>query len=335
MNIRNLYKKEIGGSRAKQIHRPFKKNQVAKKEFRVIKAQYPYHSIQIDLADFNRYKSDNKNFRYLFLIEDIYSRYLWCYAVKTKEQSVLAKIFEEWLISQKHKVENVTSDREFNSTRFHNLAARYGFKQWYADILRTGNVSQGQKMRTGCIERLVRTLRGKIALHMTENNTKTFIHAVPQIVKEYNHTKHSAHLKTPYEVLTGRAEPEFKNERFVPHIKKGAIVRRLLARRKFAKEAEPYWSSELYRVVGRDLNRYVIENIQTGRREPRPYAVHQLMPVKPPPVTSRKVPPPTPATSRKRPPAPVTSRKGAPPPVTSRRSSRNRTSKYASLAGMG
>ena len=330
------YKKEVGGSQARQIHRPFRRNFVAKREFRKIVAKYPYHGVSIDLADFNRVKTHNKGFRYVFIIIDTYSRYVWAYPVKNKQQKVLAEIFEGWLRSQKFKVENVNSDREFDNNRFHDLAQTYGFVQWFGDILRTGNVAQGEKFRTGLVERFVRNLRRRIAIYSTENQTKTFVPALPQIIKEYNNTKHSAHLKTPHQVITGAANPEFEHQRFVKDIRMGAIVRRLLARRKFAKESEPFWSSELYRIVGRDRNRYIIENVETARREPRPYAVHQLMP-----VTSRPKKQAPPVTSRKRGSTPrnITSKK-VPPPVTSRnngsprRSNRKRKSKYASLAGM-
>ena len=276
---KTIWKKEQGGTVAGQIHRPYKKNQVAKTEFRTITPNHPYHSVQIDLADFNRLKDANKNYRYLFSIIDVYSRYAWCYPVQTKDQKMLAGIFEQWLKQQSTKVENLTSDREFDSTRFHELAKRYGFTQWYGDILRTGENKEAEKSRTGIVERFVRTLRRLISLYLTSHDTRTYITALPQLLKEYNHRQHSSLLASPYEVITKKKKRDLKAERFVKGIQMGTHVRRLLARRKFAKSSEPYWSTEIYEVVGRDRNRYMIRNLSTGKMEDRPYAVYQLLPV--------------------------------------------------------
>ena len=259
-----VFKEASKKSVAKQIHQKFIFSKVAKKEFRKTVAKYPYHSVQIDFADFTRYTSpQNRNVRFLLVIVDVYSRYMWVIPSTRKKKSELSKKFEEWL-KQHPEIENLTSDLEFKENYFNTLAKKYKYKQWFSDILRTGEEKHGEKFRTGLVERSIRTLRERIGHYMTSHNTRKYIDALPSIVKAYNYSVHSAHKKTPVQVLNKTAKPDFEIPKFVKGVKIGSLGRLLLARRKFAKTDEPYWSTELYKVVEQTRNRYIVENIETG-----------------------------------------------------------------------
>ena len=362
---------------------------MAKKEYRAIKATHPFHSVQIDLADFQRLKAfQKKEIAYLLIILDIYTRYMWIIPLQTKHKKEMGEAFEEWIkdmyLKFKKKLENLTSDQEFDNKVFNDLAQRYGYRQWFAD--------KGEKNRTGVVERSIRSVRRLIALHMSNNNTAEYVSALPRILREYNHRIHSAHNQKPYDILHGNNNPEWAPDKFVWDIRNGSRVRIRLNRRKFAKSNEPYWSAEVYEVVDREKFRYRLRD-SDGNILDKLYAVHQLMVVKPgtknlkqeyikqierqaqkdkivkklrkegvkpdediikkglssrkePPdarktATSSRKKPPKPRKRSKEPPKPKKRRKAPkpkptkePPKLGLRRSTRNRKSKYKSLAGM-
>jgi len=54
----------------------------------------------------------------------------------------------------------------------------------------------------GIIERFNKTLLNRIRKYMTANDTVKYVDALNQIVKKYNHTKHSTINRTPHGLKT-------------------------------------------------------------------------------------------------------------------------------------
>ena len=72
----------------------------------------------IDLADMIDYKnSNNKGYRYKFIIIDNFSKYLWAIHLKTKYSQTITKEFSNILTTSKRKPLKIESDR---GTDFHN-----------------------------------------------------------------------------------------------------------------------------------------------------------------------------------------------------------------------
>ena len=56
----------------------------------------------IDLADFSDYRTkNNKGFRYIFIIIDNYSKYLWCIPLKSKYSQTITNEFSNILKTSK------------------------------------------------------------------------------------------------------------------------------------------------------------------------------------------------------------------------------------------
>ena len=50
-----------------------------------IVAYYPLSLIQMDIFDLSKYASSNKQHKYILCIIDVYTRYVWCYKMKNKD----------------------------------------------------------------------------------------------------------------------------------------------------------------------------------------------------------------------------------------------------------
>ena len=69
----------------------------------------------IDLADFSDYKTSNiKGFRYIFIVIDNFSKYLWAIPLKNKYSQTITNEFSNILTKSKRKPLKIESDRELN-----------------------------------------------------------------------------------------------------------------------------------------------------------------------------------------------------------------------------
>ena len=78
----------------------------------------------IDLADFSDYKtSNNKGYRYIFIIIDNFSKYLWAIPLKNKYSQTITNEFSNILSTSKRKPLKVEPDRvsEFFNSIFQNF----------------------------------------------------------------------------------------------------------------------------------------------------------------------------------------------------------------------
>ena len=78
----------------------------------------------IDLADMIDYKvSNNKSYRYIFIIIDKYSKYLWAEPLKNKTSQTTTIEFSNILTTSKRKSLKIESDKgsEFYNSIFHNF----------------------------------------------------------------------------------------------------------------------------------------------------------------------------------------------------------------------
>ena len=77
----------------------------------------------IDLADMFDYKtSNNKGFRYIFIVIDNISKYLWAIPLKNKYSQTITNEFSNILTTSKRKPLQIESDRgtEFYNSIFQN-----------------------------------------------------------------------------------------------------------------------------------------------------------------------------------------------------------------------
>ena len=85
-----------------------------KKNYRTNKIVYNHidEIWSIDLADFLDYKtSNNKGFRYIFVIIDNFRKYLWCIPLKNKNSKTVTDVFSIILTTPKRSPIKSESDR--------------------------------------------------------------------------------------------------------------------------------------------------------------------------------------------------------------------------------
>ena len=145
----------------------------------------------IDLADMIDYKiSNNKVFRYVFVIIDNYSKYLWALPLKNKYSKTITDEFSNVLSKSKRRPLKLESDRG---------------SEWYNSIfqnfLRSKNIHQcsrfTDKVPSSIAERVFRTIRNLLMKPIFLAGNADWLSELPSIVKQYNNTIHQSKLMTP------------------------------------------------------------------------------------------------------------------------------------------
>ena len=160
----------------------------------------PMEHLQMDLVDFTQYKDSNNGFAWLLTIMCIFSKFLWAVPLMNKEATTvgnaLIQLFSQWGAPSILQSDN---GKEFVAEVIGRICSSLGIE------LRHGRprhpMSQGQ------VERVNQTIgRGFTKMLWDDNNQLQHVDwtsHLPKFVFSYNTTIHSAHNKTPREVLFG------------------------------------------------------------------------------------------------------------------------------------
>ena len=144
----------------------------------------------IDLADMIDYKTtNNKGFRYIFIIIDNFSKYLWAIRLKNKYSQTITNEFSNILTTSKRKPLKIESDR---GAEFYNSISQ--------NFLRSKNIhhySQFTDKRPSLCERLIRTIRNLLKKPVFEKGSADWLSELPSVIKQYNNTIHHSIKMTP------------------------------------------------------------------------------------------------------------------------------------------
>ena len=143
-----------------------------------------------DLADMSTFSEFNQGFKFLLLVIDIFSKYGWIIPLKKGGKTVasaLKTIFKE----RKPEKMWVDKGKEFYNKDVKDLIELY---------------STENEEKSSVVERWIMTMKEKMWKYFTDNNTNVYIDTLPDLVKDYNNTKHSSIKMTPVEASEKRNE---------------------------------------------------------------------------------------------------------------------------------
>ena len=144
----------------------------------------------IDLADFSDYKtSNNKGFRYIFIVIDNFSKYLWTIPLKNKYSQTITNEFSNILIKSKRKPIKIESDRgsEFYNSIFQNF-------------LKSKNIHHYSRFTDkgpSIAERVIRTVRSLLKKPIFLAGNADCVSELPSVIKQYNNTIDHSIKMTP------------------------------------------------------------------------------------------------------------------------------------------
>ena len=197
---------------------------------------------QIDLLDMQKYSKENDGYRYICVIIDCFSRYVWVKPLKNKTGKATVKALALLLMNERPKLIQADQGTEFFNRDVKRMLEAFGPKLYhtYTD------------KKAAIVERVQRTLRGRLGRLFTKRGNFKWIDKIDDIVTAYNNTHHSSIKMKPADVDEEHIANIFFNS--LPNLKKtikfsnGVRVRILIKKNQFAKEFEKSWSEEIFKI---------------------------------------------------------------------------------------
>ena len=132
-----------------------------------------------DLADLSSLSRYNNGYKYILVFVDVFSRFVLKRKDVNRVYDALKKILNSGYFNHLKRL-NTNEGREFYNEKVKKLLSS-------KDIILYSISSRESKVAIA--ERFVHTLKGKLSRYMTHQNTKKYIHILPDVIKSYNLTQ--------------------------------------------------------------------------------------------------------------------------------------------------
>ena len=167
-------KKTLAEELHKPVRRKFKRHRVLVNGINKIWAT--------DLVDMQAFTKFNRGVKYLLAVIDVFSKYGWLIPLKDKTGKSVASALKTILKGRKLGKIWVDKGKEFYNKDVKDLIILY---------------STQNEEKACMVESWIRTMKEKMSKYFSANSTNVYIDVLPDLVKEYNNTRHSSIKMTP------------------------------------------------------------------------------------------------------------------------------------------
>ena len=195
-----------------------------------------------DLIEVINISKQNKGFKYLLTVVDVFSKYAWVEPIKNKTGKAVTEAFEKILKQGRKPIQLQTDDgKEFYNKTFQTLLNKYKIHHF----------STSGDTKASVVERFNRTLKQRMYRYFTTNNTLKFVPVLQSLVKGYNRSYHRSIKMAPNQVTEANSSEVYanlyKNKKVKkPALKVGDRVRLNKKFRLFKKGYLPGWTEEVF-----------------------------------------------------------------------------------------
>jgi transposase InsO family protein len=197
--------------------------------------------------------------KYLLTCIDVYSRYVFIQALRTKTgEEVFDKL--RFMFQQSGIPKNINFDlgSEFIDRRMINYCEENDIKIWYS--------TPDQDNKNAIIERFHRTLRNLI-LKYKMASSKPYIHVLPQLIKNYNTSYHKTIQDKPINIWNGRSKNNQSIKRIYYDFQIGDKVRRINDRNTFDKKSSTNtYTKKIFTITRIEGRSYYLDDLQKSYR---------------------------------------------------------------------
>jgi hypothetical protein len=233
-------------------------------QYHVIKS--PFNSIgcfQMDLMVTERFYRENKGYKYILNIIDIYSRRAFSFLLKKKTPDEIAPFVEQVIKTTLEKQKVALFFTMDNGSEFRSDVEDI-FKKYNVQVYLNDPHSSNAKRQLAVVERFNRTLLNRIKKYMYSNNTLVYYDVLDDLVYNYNNSVHSTIKEKPISVWNAKVRPQnIEPEEYDDEepFKVGNIVRHKKVHPTFTKKGfEPIYSLKTYTVEDKKGFKYLLSN---------------------------------------------------------------------------
>ena len=224
---------------ANELHRPVRK----KFPRRQVVTRFKDDLWQADLIDMQSHSKKNNGFKFILVVIDTFTKYVWVEILKNKTKTEVSKAMLNILKQACPKLLQTDKGTEFYNKEFQSIMNKYNIKHY----------STYSNIKAGMAERVIRTLKNKIYKHFTATGSFNWYKSLHKLILNYNNTRHKTIQCTPRE-----ARSEFKTIKNVIYLKKYECkktkfkindkVRISKYKHNFDKSYTPNWTTEIFTI---------------------------------------------------------------------------------------
>jgi len=214
---------------------------------RKVKSFYPYEVVMSDTINYVSLARQNKNFKYILVAVDVFSKKAYAYPMKTLKDFESSRVIEQLFKDLKELPRFFVTDRgiEFYNNKVKKVIDSYGVKHYSL----TG-------IHKACnAERIIKTLKSRIERYFYLNKTNEWLSIIDQLIENYNNTYNRAIKMAPNDVNDDNRHIVFKTlypkkeSLDPPRLNIGDRVRLLQSKNIFPKGYKRAWTEELYKIT--------------------------------------------------------------------------------------
>lgn len=228
-----MFKEQV----VKELHKPARRN--FPRRHTIIKG---FDDLwQADLCEFLPYAKENKQFRYVLVVIDCYSKFVWTRALKSKNAGEVTRAFHN-ILKLKRVPKNLQTDngKEFYNKQFAALMAKYVINHYSVFSVQKASIA----------ERVIRTLKNALYKSFSMRGQYKWVDILQKITDDYNRQRHSTIHMSPINVKPTTKLHVYNKIKTLAksRFNIGDVVRISKYKSLFSKGYTPNWSTELFKV---------------------------------------------------------------------------------------
>lgn len=224
-----------------ELHKPARRN-YPRRKFDVRGLD---ESWQADLIEMLPYAKENKGYRYMLTVIDVFSKYAWAIPVKNKTAEEVTQAMKSVLeLGRVPKNLQVDRGKEFYNKNFQELMKRHKINLY----------STYSNLKAAICERFNRTLKEKMWKKFSLQGNYKWLTILSDLIASYNNTKHRTIGMKPKDVTSvneTQVIKRFSTKNKVmgkPKFKLNDKVRVSRVKQVFEKGYTPNWSTEIFTI---------------------------------------------------------------------------------------
>lgn len=200
--------------------------------------------MQADLVDMREYEKENQGYKYILVVINCFSKYVWTFPLKSKTAKEVAENLENVFKIQTPMHLCTDSGGEFTGKEVQALMKKYNVAHY---------VVYSEK-KASIVERVNRTLKGMMWKEFNMQGTYKWLDLIKNVVNAYNNRKHRtigmkpAEVKKKHEKLLLKTVFNRIKMTTTPKYQVGDYVRISKFRGAFDKQYKPNWSTEIFTI---------------------------------------------------------------------------------------
>lgn len=247
-----------------QVMKPVEKA----KEFNSIISHGPGHNWQLDFIIYDRYEW--KGYKYVLVIIDVYSRYVWAFPMTNRENKNIMNVIDS-VAREYGYPKNINLDNEFNTKEFSKWCEKHNIKAWFSD--------PNEINKNAIVERMNRTIINMIQKVRVATKRYDWPKYLPDLIENYNNTIHGTTKQKPIDVFHGKKYNEQIYRLVGNNFKVGDKVRIRIKKKVFSKGDSLSYSPEIYVINSIVGNRYDLKDVDSGKilgTKYKPYEIKKI-----------------------------------------------------------